>query len=180
MTPTVSLFILGSGEIALCLARLATNIGYKISVSDAHTDARQWPGEAEIYQQHYVDQPWELPTGTHAIIARGHEGDPESLACLLNQDTDRVYLIASARRAQNAINEARKNIKDPQRLNKLSAPAGLELGGNGSMEIALSILAEIQMRRYQASGLPLTELRTRGIQKKQSIRKDNECPGKRT
>ena len=47
------------------------------------------------------------------------------------------------------------------------------------MDIALCILAEIQMRQHQANGIPLTDLRMERILNKIVVQHDIECPGKR-
>lgn len=174
--PTV--LILGSGEIARCLARLADVIGLPVTVCENNVHHYTWPEGTGIHQQNFSDQPWPLPPDTHAIIARGHEGDAESVASLLNHGAKRVYLIASARRAQSVIEQTAGNLENPKLLDRLSAPAGLDLGGNDSMEIAFSILAEIQLRHYETSGQALCEVRNQRI-KNRSNRQTEECPGKR-
>lgn len=174
-----SLLILGSGEIARCLASLAAAAGYPVSVNDAAVFKHTWSEGIELSDTDFVEQPCHLGAGIHAIIARGHAGDPESVACLLNHGANRVYLIASARRAQSVIESARELINDSVLLDKLSAPAGLDLGGKASMEIALSILAEIQLRRYHASGQALTDLRQIRIDHSKTEQNENTCPGKR-
>ena len=120
ITQDASLFILGSGEIARCLAGLAATAGYKTGVCDTSVHQWEWPDAVTLHAKQYIDQPWKLPAGTHAIIARGHDGDAESIACLLNQGADRVYLIASARRAQSVIEEASSNIQNPELLKTIS------------------------------------------------------------
>ena len=175
----VFLLILGSGEIARCLASLAAHAGYSVSVNDTEVFAHAWPAGCELSDADYVQQPYALPSSSHAIIVRGHAGDPTSVACLLEHDASRVYLIASARRAQSVIEAVRGKLDNPSLLERLSAPAGLDLGGKASMEIALSILAEIQLRRYQASGKLLTDLREVKISSPPEKNDQHECPGKR-
>ena len=140
-----------------------------------------WPENIKLINTHFNDEPWSLPEHTHAIIARGHEEDVQSVVNLLNHHAEHVYLIASARRAQTVIDQATPSLKNINTLSKLSAPAGLELGGNSSAEICLSILAELQWRSHnnQSSLKPLTELRTSRLDKSVSGQRDKSCPGKR-
>ena len=79
-----SLLILGKGEIARCLAQLATTVGLSVTVSEPGAVGFPWPGGVEIRQAIYSDTPWPLADNTHAVIARGHEADPQSVAALLN------------------------------------------------------------------------------------------------
>ena len=173
------LLILGKGEIARSLAKLAILLELDVTVSEPGADDHSWPDGVQIKEAVFSDAPWPLvESRTHAVIARGHEGDTESLAALLNANAAQVYLIASARRAQTVIDQALPLLNDKRSLEKLSAPAGLYIGGKSSMEIALSILAEIQLRRYGTSGKLLRDLRTERSQTP-SNHTDATCPGKR-
>ena len=160
--PTV--LILGKGEIARCLAHLGTLTGFSITVSEPGVEKMDWPPGIAIRESIYPDSPWSLEPDTHVIIVRGHEGDTRTVTTLLNHSVQRagikqVYLIASARRTFDVIDEVTPFLIDRTSLKHLSAPAGLDLGGNSSMEIAISILGEILLRHYGRTGRVLTDLR---------------------
>lgn len=176
---TIQLLILGKGEIARQLCTLAVAAGYPVEVVEAGAPSMSWPQGVKLRDQVYTESPYMLPGHTHAIIARGHEGDADSVAALLNHAAEQVYLIASARRAQSVINSATPLIQDPSRLSQLSAPAGLDLGGKGSAGIALSILAEIQMRQHGGSGQTLSDLREQRAAQARPHHEKQACPGKR-
>jgi xanthine dehydrogenase accessory factor len=173
------ILVLGRGEIARVLADLAATAGYAVQVVEPGASAERWTTEVRVLEQLYSEAPFALPAGTHAVIARGHEGDAESAAALLNHGAERVYLIASARRAVKVIETARPMLREPDSLSRLSAPAGLDLGGRDSGEIALAILAEVQQRRHGGSGQALTELREERARGPATVTRDEACPGKR-
>jgi xanthine dehydrogenase accessory factor len=173
------LLILGKGEIARCLARLARAADYPVSVCEPDLAAGDWPLGTELLERVYTDDPWPLPPHTHAVIARGHEDDPQSVASLLHQEAEHVYLIASAQRAQGVLQRAQAMLPSALHLERLSAPAGLGLGGRASSEIALAILAEIQWRRHGGPLLPLRELRAMKAAGAASAAGTNDCPGQR-
>lgn len=208
-----TLLILGKGEIARCLAQLASTAGLSVMVSEPGARDIAWPIGVEIREAVYADAPWPLACDTHVVIARGHEADPQSVAALLsyplshsalqssqhtfqhslknarpnslpnalpNEGAKHIYLIASAKRAADVIRIATSLLIDSTCIEHLSAPAGLDLGGNSSMEIALSILAEIQLRHHGKTGQALTNLREQRIQLKSSVEHKGRCPGKRT
>lgn len=176
--PAPSILILGKGEIARCLTELAASLHNSVMVCEPGASEFAWPQNVKIVEAVFSDAVWPLTHNTHAVIARGHEGDTKSVASLLNHGVTHAYLIASAKRAQNVITSVLPLLTDPTALSRLSAPAGLDIGGSSSMEIALSILAEIQLRQYHKSGLPLTDLREiRALQNK--TRLNALCPGKR-
>jgi xanthine dehydrogenase accessory factor len=181
MSSSLHLLVLGSGEIARTLVALANHLNYTITVCDEQLETESWPANVKLINNHFSNAPWSLADHTHAIIARGHEEDVQSLVNLLNNDAENVYLIASARRAQTVIDEATPLLKDVTTLAKLSAPAGLELGGNSTAEICLSILAEVQWHCHNCSTSlrPLTELRTSRLDKSISGQRNKSCPGKR-
>jgi xanthine/CO dehydrogenase XdhC/CoxF family maturation factor len=197
-----ALLILGKGEIARCLAQLASTLGLSVTVSEPGASEFPWPKGVEIRQVIYADAPWPLAPNTHAVIARGHEADPQSVAALLNFSlpqspqhslhnigAKQIYLIASAKRAAEVIRVTTPLLIDIAAIEQLSAPAGLDLGGNSSMEIALSILAEIQLRHYEKTGQALTHLREQRMYEQRLSEQGNPinssaehksiCPGKR-
>jgi len=173
------LLILGKGEVARYLAHIARAADYAVTVCELDLAAHNWPRGVERVDKVFNENPWPLPAHTSAVIARGHEGDAQSIVNLLQQGAEHVYLIASTRRAQGVIQEAQTLVSMRLDLERLSAPAGLGLGGRESSEIALSILAEIQWRRQKGPLLPLKELDQALTTKTASLRDDNDCPGRR-
>jgi xanthine dehydrogenase accessory factor len=173
------LFILGKGDIARYLVRIAQAADYAVTVCEPGLAAHDWPNGVQLVDKIYSDAPWSLPVHSHAVIARGHEGDAQSVVSLLQQGAEHVYLIASARRAQAVIQQAQTLAVSPLDLERLSAPAGLDLGGSESADIALSIVAEIQWRRQAGSLLPLRELRQARAAKAATTIHDADCPGRR-
>lgn len=174
------LLVLGSGEIARTLVALAEPMHYQITVCDPALAAHDWPASVTLLNKNYNEAPFTLAAHTHAVILRGHEEDELSVVNLLNHSAEHVYLVASAKRAQSIIDYAMPLI-NTDALSRLSAPAGLELGGNSSQEISLSILAEIQWRQHGSttSLQPLCDLRAARINNSVSGQRDKSCPGKR-
>jgi len=179
-TPNLNLLVLGSGEIARLLITLAQHADYAITVCDNDVDQYHWHEGVTTKSFNFSEQAWPLNNNTHAIIARGHQGDAENLVSLLEHNASHIYLIASAARSQGIIDQVTPFLSDPAQLNRLSAPAGLSLGGQSSYEIAVSILAEIQWRCYgRATIQALTELRANRVTNSVSGQRDKGCPGKR-
>lgn len=177
------LLILGSGEIARCLATLARDLAHPVTVCEPGAAAFAWPTDVNVCERVYAEAPWPLPAHTQAVIARGHVGDAASLSALLNHGAERVYLIASSRRALAVMEEARAQLADAALFERLSAPAGVDLGGRDSAVIALSILAEIHAHAGGGSLRRLSELREeRARQARNQSRTQHanmRCPGQR-
>ncbi|MDD3608512.1 MAG: XdhC family protein [Halothiobacillaceae bacterium] len=175
------ILILGAGEIARALAVLARACDLPVMVTDPQAHAHAWPQGVVLRDAVYAETPWPLGAQTHAVVARGHEGDPESVHSLLLHGVGRVYLIASARRAQNVLDSVAPRLPETAWLEKVSAPAGIDLGGASSADIALSILAEIQWRRQGAAGSlrPAVEKRAERLGISLSGQRFEFCPGQR-
>jgi xanthine dehydrogenase accessory factor len=87
------------------------------------------------------------------VVATHGEADAEVLEQVVNSNAGYVSLVASRRRA-DAIEDTLKGRGVPEeRLARLKAPAGLDIGAVTPREIAISILAEvIQHHRRPAAG----------------------------
>jgi len=140
-----------------------------------------WPSSVRLIARNWPDGPWALPEHCHAVVARGHDRDAESVHALLERGAERVYLIASARRAESIIDTLSQTLTDVALLERLSSPAGLDLGGQSSGAIALSILAEIQWRISGGVGQlrPAYEFRDDRLAHSLTGQRNIGCPGQR-
>jgi xanthine dehydrogenase accessory factor len=94
------------------------------------------------------------------VVATHGELDEEALARGLATEAGYVSLVASRKRAAVITESLKRQGVPPERLGRLKAPAGLDIGAVTPEEIAVSILAEIvKVRRGAAegaaTGLPL-------------------------
>ncbi|MEM7213847.1 MAG: XdhC family protein [Pseudomonadota bacterium] len=84
------------------------------------------------------------------IIATQGSGDVKALRTAIESDTDYITMIASHRKADVLKQRLIEDGADPQKVERVHSPAGLDLGAIGPHEIAISILAHmIQWRRQQ-------------------------------
>ena len=88
------------------------------------------------------------------VVATHADSDEDALDNVLRTDAGYISLVASRRRAA-AIGErlACRGIA-PERLTCLKAPAGLDIGAETPIEIAVSILAELILRQRGEKGIP--------------------------
>jgi len=87
----------------------------------------------------------ELRLGSSAavVVATHGELDEDALAQVLATPAGYVSLVASRKRAGSIVETLRRRGVPPERLDRLKAPAGLDIGAISPEEIAVSILAEI-------------------------------------
>ena len=79
----------------------------------------------------------------YVVISTQGRGDEAALSAALALDVDYVAFVGSRRKAQVLKEKLAARGVAPERLAKLKAPAGLDLGAIRPDEIAISIIAEI-------------------------------------
>jgi xanthine dehydrogenase accessory factor len=148
--PSPELYIVGAGHVGFHLARLAQEAGFRVHVVDDRekfANAERFPGAAEIV----VDEipSWlertALPTHAYAVIVtRGHTNDLEAMRALATRDLRYLGLIGSRAKVARLYDELLKDGRTaPDRLERVHAPIGLDIGAVTPQEIAVSILAEL-------------------------------------
>lgn len=153
--PPPTLWIIGHGRVAESLCRLGAELGFRVVVSDTPApEAARFPGAAEIIGDDY-DFSRLLPAREDSVvIATQHKGDHLSAVRALRSPAGHVAIIASRKRAGLMRDFLRGEGLGAEALARLRAPAGLDLGAREPEEIALSVIAEIVMRRRGGGGGP--------------------------
>ncbi len=88
-----------------------------------------------------------LGRDTSVVVATHGNADEEALERVLKSEAGYVSLIASRKRAAVVIESLRRRGVPAHRIDRLKAPAGLDIGAVTPEEIAVSILAEIVQNR---------------------------------
>ena len=91
------------------------------------------------------------------VVATHADSDEDALDRLLRTDAGYVSLVASRRRAAVMALRLQQRGVPLERLARLKAPAGLDIGAESPDEIAVSILAEIIQHRRSAKPEPPAE-----------------------
>jgi len=148
LVPSPRLFIIGAGHVGLHLAKVASDVGFRIHVVDDRekfANAERFPG-AELVVEPIPD--WlhraELPANAYVVVVtRGHQHDLDAMRALAARDLKYLGLIGS-RAKVTRINDALLAEGMPSEcLQRVHAPIGLEIGAVTPAEIAISILAEL-------------------------------------
>ena len=147
--PSPELYIVGAGHVGFHLARLASDVGFRVHVVDDRekfANSERFPSAVEIVVD---DIPaWmaraNLPAHAYAVIVtRGHTNDLEALRALAPRDLRYLGLIGSRAKVAR-IYEALTEAQMPaELLTRVHAPIGLDIGAVTPQEIAVSILAEL-------------------------------------
>lgn len=169
--PAPRMLVFGAIDFAAAVARLGTFLGYRVTVCDArpvfathsrfpdaHEVVVEWPHRylaAEV-EAGRIDARAVLCVLTH---------DPKfdvpllEVALRLEGDSRPAYVGAMGSRRTHDDRLARLSEAglDPDEIDRLSSPIGLDLGARTPEETAVSIAAEIIATRWGGSGDPLSE-----------------------
>jgi xanthine dehydrogenase accessory factor len=158
ITPPSTLLIVGAGHVGKALAHLAHWMGYRVVVTD---------DRAELCTHDFIPDADEFVVGPVrealskirvdsqtcvACVARGYLYDVDALPILLESPAPYIGVIGSKRRWAMAVKDLRAQGISDEALARIRAPIGLEIQAETPEEIAVSIMAEIVLRRRGGEG----------------------------
>ena len=139
--PRPELVILGSSPVAIALAALAKALGFTRTIGAPANDQALFP-DAEHRISGFELEPAKR-TWRFVVVATQGKGDEAALHSALTVETDYVAFVGSRKKAASLIDKLAASGVQPERLDSLKAPAGLDLKAITPEEIALSILSEV-------------------------------------
>jgi xanthine dehydrogenase accessory factor len=140
--PKTSLVLVGHGPVIETLATLADTAGYAVTVLAEDDVAAALRGLA-------------LGPDASVVVATHGDLDEDALTQVLATPAGYVSLVASRKRAGTIVESLRHRGVAPSQLDRLKAPAGLDIGAVSPEEIAVSILAEIIHVRHSGKTEPV-------------------------
>jgi len=160
--------ICGAGHVGASLAKLASLMGYRASLIDDRAEflARERFPDDRIELE--IAQTWSKAVQAAvgdghgvsiAIVTRGHSEDEQCLRAVMTVDADYVGLIGSKRRTNIVLQRLRESGTKAERLVRVHAPVGLDIGAVTPEEVALAIMAEIVAVRRGGKGGSLSAWR---------------------
>ena len=139
--PRPQVVICGSSPVAVAVADLARRTGFAVSVCAPAAEQDAF-GDAERRIEGYA-LPVEDAGARYVVVSTQGRGDEAALLAALAVDADYVAFVGSRKKAEALKATLAKRGVTAERLARLKAPAGLDLGAITPDEIAISILAEI-------------------------------------
>ncbi len=160
-----ALVICGAGDDAQPLARMAKETGWHVTVADtrtAHATSARFPAADAILAAPVEQICARLPVDARmfaVVMTHRYADDRQFLHALLQRDIAYLGQLGPRKRTDRLLADLPAGITPPTafQLSKLSAPVGLDLGGNTPETVALSILAEMQSRLTGHSAVPLRD-----------------------
>src|SRR6266702_3061740 len=111
---------------------------------------------------------------THIVlVTRAHAHDVQGLRAIIDSPAAYIGMIGSQRRVWAVFKLLHEEGVPAEKLGRVRAPIGLDLGGSTPEEIALCIMAEITMLRHGGTGIAMSEpLRGRYMERLKRLDQD--------
>lgn len=152
------LFIFGAGQVAMPVARLASEVGFRVHVIDTRplfANRERFPTASEIL----VGFPGEIArqrTFTQLsfalLLAHAAKHDLPVLQALLRSDVRYVGVLGSARRAAALAKRLKEMDFTDREIARLHIPVGLDIGAETAEQIAVAVVGELLMVRTGRTG----------------------------
>jgi xanthine dehydrogenase accessory factor len=157
--PKPELMIAGHGRIAQTLASLGQLMNFSVTVNDPSADRESFPEVDRVVSKDFNLTETPITASTFVVIATLHKNDHLWLQKALQSAAAYIALIASAHRAKLVLDYLQMEGITKEQLERVWAPAGLDLGAATPEEIAFSVMSQIISVRRGGSGKPMKEAR---------------------
>jgi xanthine dehydrogenase accessory factor len=148
--PQPRLLIVGNLPVARALVSLGKVMNYDVVAVDPDGDGSSLPDAHHVLMS-LADIPHHIRPDTYVVVATHGSFDEAALEQALKAKPRYVGLVASHKRFEAVLDYLKMQGVDPSELERIKAPAGLDIQAQQGDEIALSILAEIVQHRHSAA-----------------------------
>jgi xanthine dehydrogenase accessory factor len=143
------LVIVGAGHIAVPLAKIAKLLDFEVLVLDdrpEYASRERFPDANEILVGPYRETLARVTVNADTyivLVTRGHVHDQACLEQVIDSPAAYIGMIGSKRRVRTVATHVKERGVEVDRLERLYAPIGLDIGSQTPAEIAVAIMAEI-------------------------------------
>ncbi len=164
LPPPLRLVLLGAGDDAIPVCRLAKELGWRVTIVDpraAFATAARFPSADEIHAlpaEETGTLSWD-PLTVAVIMTHHYRFDLPMLRAVLPLPLSYVGLLGPKKRGDKLLGDlaAEGLTITPEMRARLHAPVGLDLGASAPEEVAFAIIAEIQAVLNSRDARPLRE-----------------------
>jgi xanthine dehydrogenase accessory factor len=140
--PPIHIVVIGKSDIAKSLVKVANVMGYKITGVAEDADMSTYEKVDELIT-HIDLQQVATTKASFIIIATQGDGDEKALEEALKKESALVGMVASKKKIDKLKAYLHGCQKDPQKIETIKAPIGLDIMAKKPNEVAISIIAEI-------------------------------------
>ncbi|MDP2931389.1 MAG: XdhC/CoxI family protein [Chloroflexota bacterium] len=144
-----TLYLFGAGHISRSTAAMGRKLGFRVVVIDPraeYNNTERFPDADELLVEEYQKAFKKLNVGDDGYIViytTGHVSDEECLEFAAGTRARYIGMIGSEKKVLDVKDRLLKKGISKERLDRIYAPIGIEIGAETPEEIAISILAEI-------------------------------------
>ena len=157
--PTPTVFIFGGGHISLFVSKISAMMGFQVAVIDDRAQfasTERFPEAEQVIAEKFSLAFPQLKVNRSSylvIVTRGHAGDQEVLEWALTTEARYIGMIGSRKKIRTVYQNLEEKGAAREKLQRVHAPIGLEIGAMTPEEIAVSIVGQmIQVRRETQKG----------------------------
>lgn len=179
--PPPVLLIAGAGHIAVPLAALGSLMKFSVSVTDdraSFANRERFPSAKQLLvgDIESILRAYPITPRTHVVlVTRAHSYDVQGLRAIIDAPAAFIGMIGSQRRVWAVLKLLHDEGVASEKLLRVRAPIGLDIGAQTPEEIALSIMSEIVLLHQGGTGRPLSEtLRARYQARLQRLDEQND------
>ena len=157
--PEEKLLILGGGHVGRCVAVMAAELDFKVTIADdrkALLTPERFPQSVKTICGGYAEVAREFPLDAASyvvVVTRGKASDLECMRAILGRPYRYAGFIGSMRKAKILLDQLRADGFPPEKVAAVHSPIGLDIKAETPGEIAVSILAELVAVRRNAGTL---------------------------
>lgn len=151
------LVIVGAGHVGEKVAELAADVDFDLCIVDdraEYCNAERFPRAQELVVGEFAEALPKLKIDHNTlclIVTRGHNHDEEALYHLAQTEASYVGLIGSKRKIKLIFEDLLQQGIPPEKLERVYAPIGFDIGSQTVPEIAVSMVAELIAHRNLGS-----------------------------
>src|SRR5215475_8488758 len=140
--PKPELVIVGNSPIAQILCGLGKLLDFKVCVADPQASQDRFP-EADLVLTDLQAARNRIGAVSYVVVATMGTGDEEGLELVAGTTPKYLGFVASKEKARGLFQYLREKGVPGEHLDRITCPAGIDLGGETLPEIALSVMAGI-------------------------------------
>lgn len=149
ISPPQRLFVLGAGDDAKPVVKMASMLGWSVVVADGRSQlarTERFPEAERTVVANSVEGLGILSSDAVILMTHSYEQDRDLLRGVLPMRPGYLGLLGARHRSSLLISEAAAMLEwtVEQACEGMFAPMGLDLGGDGAEVIALAVIAEVQ------------------------------------
>ena len=152
--PVQTLYLFGAGHVSVNVYRAARMVGFEVVVVDdreSYANRERFPEAKDVYAEDFERTLSQLAPNHSSylvIVTRGHRDDMRVLRWAVETPAKYIGMIGSQRKIIAIYKQLQQEGIAAEKLARVYAPVGLEIGAITPEEIAISIVAEmIAIRR---------------------------------